>query len=106
MPSEPVRRRLEHIRDNIALVRAFIGTMTFESFAGDRKTIYAVIRALEVISEATRHLDADVRSRHPHIDWVSVRDAGNVYRHGYDAVTEQRFGIRRPSIFPPCTWRF
>jgi uncharacterized protein with HEPN domain len=33
--------------------------MTLEDFIGDRKTVYAVTRALEIISEAARRLPDD-----------------------------------------------
>ena len=62
--------------------------MSFDQFRGDRKTVYAVTRALEIISEATRRLPDDLKARHPHIDWIAVGAAGNVYRHEYEAVDE------------------
>jgi len=46
------------------------------------------VRALEIISEASRRLPDDILGRHPEIDWVAVAAAGNVYRHEYDAVDE------------------
>jgi uncharacterized protein with HEPN domain len=79
-----------HIRDNIGHARDFITGMDFDTFAADQKTVYATMRALEIISEASRHLPEELKARHPAIDWVAVRDAGNVYRHAYELVTEQR----------------
>lgn len=90
MSSERSRQPLEDIRDNIVLARQFIGSMDFAAFASDVKTFYAVTRALEIISEASRHLDDSIKKRHSQIDWISVRDAGNIYRHSYDLVTERR----------------
>lgn len=66
------------IRDNIRCAREFIGVMDFHEFATDLKTVYATVRALEIISEASRHLPDDLKGRHPEIDWIAVRDAGNV----------------------------
>ena len=45
---------------------------------------------LEIISEASRHLPQPLKDRHPKIDWVAVRDSGNMYRHAYEFVTDQR----------------
>lgn len=59
-----------------------------QRFVKDRKTVYAVTRALEIISEATRRLPEDLKNRHPAIDWVAVAAAGNVYRHEYEVVDE------------------
>jgi uncharacterized protein with HEPN domain len=46
--------------------------MRFGEFARDRKTVYAVTRALEIISEASRRLPDELKSRHPEIDWPAV----------------------------------
>ncbi len=46
------------------------------------------MRALEIISEASRRLPDDLFRRRPEIDWVAVAAAGNVCRHEYDAVDE------------------
>ena len=46
------------------------------------------MRALEIISEASRRLPDDLLHRHPEIDWAAVAAAGNVYRHEYEAVDE------------------
>lgn len=62
--------------------------MDLAAFVADRKTVYAVVRALEIVSEASRRLPPEMRERHSEIDWVAVAAAGNVYRHEYEAVDE------------------
>ena len=59
--------------------------LDFAAFLADRKTVYAVVRALEIISQAWRRLPADLLPRNPHIDWPSIAAAGNIYRHEYAA---------------------
>jgi len=39
---------LSDIVDNIEAIDAFTAGMDFETFAADRKTVYAVVRALEM----------------------------------------------------------
>lgn len=90
MSFDRAAQRLQDIHNNILYARAFIADMTFESFASNTLVVYACVRALEVISEAARHLPEEIKSRHPQIDWVAVRDSGNVYRHSYELVTERR----------------
>jgi uncharacterized protein with HEPN domain len=90
MPFDRVRQRLYDIRDNILHARRFVGSRTAEEFAQDLRSFYAAVRALEIISEALRHLPPELKARHPEVDWVAVRDSGNVYRHGYEVVTEER----------------
>ena len=80
MPSNNPAQRLRDIVDNIDAIAAFTADMEFEVFAADRKTVYAVVRALEIVSEATRRLPAELKDRHPDIDWIAVAAAGNVYQ--------------------------
>jgi len=90
MPSKSPAQRLQDILDNIQAVQAFTERLTFEEFKRDRKTVYAVTRALEIISEASRRLPEDLKDRYSEIDWPAVAAAGNVYRHEYEAVDERQ----------------
>jgi len=88
MPSEkrsPLQR-IEDILENIDRIRRFVGDYDFDSFVQDTRTLYAVTRALEIISEASRHLPHDIKARSSNIDWRGIAAVGNVYRHGYDTV--------------------
>jgi uncharacterized protein with HEPN domain len=53
-----------------------------------KKTIYAVVRALEIVSEASRRLPAEITARHTEIDWPAVAAVRNIYRHEYETVDE------------------
>lgn len=88
MPSKNPAQRLRDIVENIDAIQEFTARMERDDFAADRKTLYAVVRALEIISEAARRLPAELKGRHPDIDWVAVTAAGNVYRHEYEGVDE------------------
>lgn len=86
MRSDAEREALKDIRDNILLAQEFVKGATQEAFLGDRKTQYAVVRCLEIISEAARRLSAELRERHPELPWRAIMGAGNIYRHDYDNV--------------------
>lgn len=88
MLSDEERFALYDIRDNILFAREFIGQMSFAAFKDSRLHVYAVTRALEIISEASRRLPDAFRARHPDHPWRAIRDAGNIYRHRYDNVAE------------------
>jgi uncharacterized protein with HEPN domain len=81
-PSENPAQRLADILENTDAIQSFTANLDFDAFRADRKTVYAVVRALEIISEASRRLPAELLRRHPEIDWIAVAAAGNVYRHG------------------------
>lgn len=86
MLSERERAACGDIIANVEKGRRFTKGMTYETFEADEKTVYAVVRCLEIISEASRRLSAETKARHQHIQWRVVADAGNVYRHGYHMV--------------------
>jgi uncharacterized protein with HEPN domain len=89
MPSRSPFNVLSDIQHNIDLAREFIDGLTFEVFAEDRRTLYAVTRCLEIISEASRRLPAELKERHPNIEWSKVAGAGSIYRHDYEDVDER-----------------
>ncbi len=76
------------MREAIELAQAFVDGYDEAAFTADRKTVFAVVRCLEIISEASRRLDEAVKSRHPSLPWTQIAAAGNVYRHQYDNVLE------------------
>jgi len=63
--------------------------VNFGAFVGDVRTVYAVIRCLEIISEASRRLPDDLKARHPSMEWKKMAGAGNIYRHSYEDVASQ-----------------
>jgi len=88
MLSDTAALALLDIRDNGKYAQEFIGGLSLEEFKRDRKTLYAVIRALKIISEAARRLPPELQARHPELPWRAITGAGNVYRHNYDDVEE------------------
>lgn len=88
MPSKSPAGVLQDIQRQIELAQSFVAGMTFEQFGGDRRTVYAVIRCLEIISEASRRLPDDLKDRHPRIPWANMAGAGNVYRHDYEDIAD------------------
>jgi uncharacterized protein with HEPN domain len=86
MPSSDPARRLQDILDHIAALKSFTLGVTLEDFAKDPMRAFAAIRALEVISEASRRLPDSIKQAHPEIEWKQIAAAGNLYRHEYDNV--------------------
>jgi len=74
------------IRRHTRLAREFVAGVDFAAFQNDERTVFAVIRCLEVVSEASRRLPEDLKARHPNLPWKSIAGAGNVFRHDYEDV--------------------
>ncbi len=90
MPSEKESGALHDMLHNIRLAEEFARGHTFESLNADAKTLYALVRTLEIISEASRRVPDAVKARHHHIEWREMAAAGNFYRHNYEDVTARR----------------
>ena len=88
MPSESLRNALYDIRDNILLAQEFVAGLDYAVFIKSRRDVYAVTRAIEIVSEASKRLPDELRARHQHMPWRDIRDVGNFYRHRYDNVAE------------------
>src|SRR5712692_7564532 len=89
MPSKPVDAALRDILHHIELAANFSAVVDRAANNHDIKTVYAVTRCLEIISEASRRLPDDVKARHPAIGWKQMAGAGNVYRHDYEDVAAE-----------------
>jgi uncharacterized protein with HEPN domain len=88
MPSKPVETALRDMLHHIELTANFTAGFDRATFKRDLKTVYAVTRCLEIISEASRRLPDEVKARHPAIGWKQMAGAGNVYRHDYESANK------------------
>jgi uncharacterized protein with HEPN domain len=57
-----------------------------QTLAGDRRTLWAVIRALEVVGEAARHIPIEFRQAHPEIAWRGMTGMRDKVIHDYFGV--------------------
>ena len=62
MPSKNPAQRLLDIIENLDAINEFTHGLDAETFRKDRKTVYAVVRALEIVSEASRRLPLNCSS--------------------------------------------
>lgn len=77
---------LGDIRDAIVRAQKFVGGMTFEQFAADEKTTFAVVRCLEIVGEAARKVPASVRARYPRVPWREMAGMRDILIHDYFGV--------------------
>jgi uncharacterized protein with HEPN domain len=78
--------RVAHVLEAINDIQSALATHSLPSFADDKIIRLAVERWLEIISEASRHIPADVKAAAPDIDWIGMAALGNRLRHAYHLV--------------------
>ncbi len=70
----------------IDYIERFTADMDFTGFSEDPKTVSAVERQLQIVSEAATRLGAEAGKKCPGIAWPEIRGIGNWLRHAYDAI--------------------
>jgi uncharacterized protein with HEPN domain len=80
---------LDFLDDIVVAIEAaleFIEGMDIEQFRSDRKTSFAVIRALEIVGEATKRIPESIRVRYPNVPWRQMASMRDRLIHGYATV--------------------
>ncbi len=87
MSTEREVQSLVDILENIDRITDYLGNASRDEFAGDRKTIDAVERCLQRITEATIRIGAArLEAISPSTLAHEARGLGNVLRHAYDMI--------------------
>lgn len=77
---------LADIEESCRLIIAYTAGMSAAQFRADRKTVDAVVRNLEIIGEAAKHLPASEKERRADLDWRRIAGFRDVLIHAYFGV--------------------
>lgn len=80
---------IEDILDAVEKIEQFTGGMSYGEFSRDAKTVFAVIRAFEIIGEATKNVPPAFRQRHPEIPWKKMAGMRDKMIHEYFGVDHE-----------------
>jgi uncharacterized protein with HEPN domain len=92
--SDP-RPWLHDILEAIVGARGAVRGMTLDAYVASWTTRRAVERAIEIISEATRHLPERLKASEPNVPWREIASIGNVLRHAYHRVDDEVIYVAR-----------
>ena len=90
MPSEQDSATLREMLRHIELAEKFAQDRSYEDLHNELMPLFAIVRCLEIISEASRRLSDELKARHSRIPWREMAAAGNFYRHRYEDVLPER----------------
>lgn len=65
----------------------FVGDLAYDEFVRDDKTSFAVVRALEIVGEATKRIPIDFRHAHPAIPWREMAGFRDKLSHDYARIS-------------------
>jgi uncharacterized protein with HEPN domain len=77
------RQSLQDILDAIRYIEEFMADAGRTALAQDRKTLFAVAKALENIGEAVKQVPAAVRRKYPDVPWKDMAGMRDVPIHDY-----------------------
>ena len=83
------RSQEQYLRDIIDAMEAaesFVEGMSFGKLEADQRTQFALQRAFEIIGEATKQLDDELRDRYQSVPWRDIAGMRDKIIHEYFAV--------------------
>jgi len=80
---------LEDMLEAAARLASYTDGLDFGEFAGDPRTIDAVVRNLEILGEAAKRVPDVIRERATEIEWRKVAGMRDVLAHAYFHVDVQ-----------------
>lgn len=83
---------VKDILQNMGEAEEFIQGLSYDEFAGDKKTFNAVVRALEVIGEAAKNVPTAMRRKYPAVPWREMAGMR-------DKVIHSCFGVDREAVW-------
>jgi uncharacterized protein with HEPN domain len=98
---------LQDILDYMIKAEEFVEGMDYLAFQEDDKTVFAVIRALEVIGEAAKKIPTPIRRRYAAVPWKSLAGMRDKLIHDYMGISleivwrtikEDIPGVKKPLI--------
>jgi uncharacterized protein with HEPN domain len=89
---------LQDILDAMEKAQQFVENLSYEEFTKDDKTVFAVVRALEIIGEATKNIPDNNRKNNPYVPWKDMVGMRDILIHAY-------FGVDMETVWLTVTKR-
>jgi uncharacterized protein with HEPN domain len=81
-----VKLYIGDIIENMKLAQQLTGETDFTTFVEEKRIHYAVIRCIEIIGEAVKHVPDDFRLMYPSIPWKQMAGMRDMLIHFYMGV--------------------
>lgn len=79
----PVSLLLFDIFESIEKIEEYTRGMTFDQLMEDERTKDAIVRNIQIIGEASKHIPEDLVTMHPEVDWKGITGVRDIVTHRY-----------------------
>jgi len=87
---------LKDILEAISRIETYTKDLSFEDFCENKLVQDGVVRNLEIIGEAIKHVPEEIRKKHPDLEWKKIAGLRDILIHAY-------FGIDRDIVWDVIT---
>ncbi len=84
--SRSYKAYLHDMLDCMNKILEYVKGYKYDQFSNDEKTIDAVVRNIEIIGEAAKHLPDKIKNRDPQIPWKAIVGMRDKLAHDYFGV--------------------
>jgi len=77
---------IEDILEAISKIEKYVENYTYVDFAGDAKTVDAVLMNFAILGEAVKHIPEEVKQRYPDVPWKKMAGMRDKLVHEYFGV--------------------
>ena len=81
------RLYLEDMHEALLRVTRYTAGVSYDAFVKDELRIDAVVRNLEMVGEAAKHVPQALRKQHPSVAWKQISGLRDILIHQYFAVS-------------------
>lgn len=86
MSDKDIKAYIEDALSAMDKAEGFVAGLSYGDFVADDKTVFAVVRAIEMIGEAIKHVPPDTRARFAEIPWREIVGMRDVLIHEYFSI--------------------